>query len=167
MHNLLTRDESIRTQIVAAFGKNILNAEGHPDRVTLRERVFANAQERSCLESILHPAVRRAWQSQVTEGRKTGAWQLIDIPLLFETGVQSEFDCTVVVAAPRVTQLHRMVQDRGLAPLVAERILAAQLDLGIKITQADHVIWNDSTVSNLDGQIRLLAAWLKRRFAGL
>ena len=41
-------------------------------------------------------------------------------------------------------------------------MIAAQLDIGSKIAKADHVIWNDSTVPNLDGQTRLLVAWLKR-----
>lgn len=42
--------------------------------------------------------------------------------------------------------------------------MATQLDVGVKTQRADHVIWNDSTVSNLDGQTRLLAAWLKQHF---
>ena len=164
VHDLLATDDHVRDAIVAAFGPEVLGRSGRPDRSKLRDRVFGRDAERKTLEGILHPAVRSRWTAMAAEGRKTRAWQLIDIPLLFETGVQSEFDRVIVVAAPHSTQMHRLVQDRKLVPALAEQIIAAQLDLCAKIQQADHVIWNDSTVSNLDGQTRLLAAWLKRRF---
>ena len=165
VHDLLANDERVREAILAAFGSEVLDPEGKPDRTKLRDRVFGREAERKTLEGILHPAVRSRWTAKAAEGRKTRTWQLIDIPLLFETGVQSEFDRVIVVAASHSTQMHRLVQDRRLVPALAEQIIAAQLELGAKIQQADHVIWNDSTVSNLDGQTRLLAAWLKRRFS--
>jgi dephospho-CoA kinase len=114
------------------------------------------------LEGIVHPRVRAAWRARVAEARKTDAWQLVDIPLLYETDAQAEFDRVIVVAAPHAAQIHRLVNERNLAPALAEQMIAAQLDIGSKIAKADHVIWNDSTVPNLDGQTRLLVAWLKR-----
>lgn len=165
VHRLLAEDEQVRDAIVSSFGSNILSPAGWPDRGLLRARVFGSEADRKTLESILHPRVREAWRTMVEEGRKTDAWQVVDIPLLYETGVQAEFDRVIVVAAPRATQIHRLVHERNLAPAVAEQMIAAQMDLGVKIQQADHVIWNDSTVFNLDGQSRLLANWLKRRYA--
>ena len=97
--------------------------------------------------------------------RARGAWVLIDIPLLYETGTAEQFDRVIVVACHRDTQLLRLTHERGLAPGIALQIIAAQLDQGEKIKKADHVIWNDSTVPNLDGQSRILAACLRRHFA--
>ena len=68
----------------------------------------------------------------------------------------------VVVGCPLETQVNRLIIERGLAQDLAVRIIAAQLEIGAKTQFADHVIWNDSTVSNLDGQSELLAAWLKQ-----
>jgi dephospho-CoA kinase len=164
VHDLLARDPSVRDEIGASFGTQVLDEDGVPDRKKLRERVFDSPPERKRLEAILHPRVREAWRSAVIQARKTDAWQLVDIPLLYESGVQSEFDRVIVVAAPHATQMHRLVRERSLAPDMAGQIIAAQLDLGVKTQQADHVIWNDSTVPNLDGQTRLLAACLRRRF---
>jgi dephospho-CoA kinase len=163
VHDLLASDDLVRQEVVSVFGPEILGANGWPDRLKLRQQVFGSETRRKALEGILHPRVRDAWREAVAKARKTDAWQLVDIPLLYESGVQSEFDRVIVVAAPYATQMHRLVQERNLAPAMAGQIIAAQLDLGAKTQQADHVIWNDSTVSNLDGQIRLLAAWLRRR----
>jgi dephospho-CoA kinase len=164
VHELLAGDASVRDAVKTAFGPDVLSPDGWPDRAKLRETVFHSGEARRELEAILHPRVRAQWVATVAAGRKTDAWQLIDIPLLYETGVQAEFDRVIVVAAPRAVQVHRLVHERKLAHAMAEQMIAAQLDLGIKIEKADHVIWNDSTVLNLAGQTRILAAWLKRRF---
>ena len=165
VHRLLAGDPATRDAVRAAFGPGILSPEGWPDRAALRELVFNSPTARRELEGILHPRVRAQWTAIVASARKTDAWQLIDIPLLYETGVQAEFDRVIVVAATHATQARRLVHERKLAPALAEQMIAAQLDIGSKLEKADHVIWNDSTVSNLDGQTRLLAAWLQRRFA--
>jgi dephospho-CoA kinase len=165
VHQLLAGDTSARDAVLATFGDEVLSPDGWPDRAKLRALVFQSHEARRKLEAILHPRVRAEWLATAAMARKTDAWQLIDIPLLYETGVQAEFDRVIVIAATRAVQVHRLVHERSLAPAMAEQMIAAQLDLGVKIEQADHVIWNDSTVLNLDGQSRLLAAWLKRRFS--
>ena len=165
VHDLLATDDNIRDAIVTAFGPGICNDSGRPDRTKLRERVFADESFRHQLEHIIHPAVRTRWTTQAKGAKAANAWLLVDIPLLYETGVAGQFDRVIVVACHRETQLQRITRKRGLAPEMAARILGAQLDLGEKIQHADLVIWNDSTVSNLDGPSRLLAAWLRRHFA--
>ena len=165
VHELLERDELIRTAIELAFGSAALNAAGWPDRSKLREIVFTDAAQRKRLEAILHPAVRSRWTAEAVEARRNNAWLLVDIPLLYETGVAGEFDRVIVVACSRSAQLQRLTEQRGLAPELAARIIAAQLDLDAKIQKSDHLIWNDSTVPNLTGQVRHLARWLERRYA--
>jgi dephospho-CoA kinase len=165
VHDLLSADDAVRDAILAEFGPSALGSGGRPDRVKIREIVFADESRRRHLEAILHPVVRSRWQSLARDARATGGWLLVDIPLLYETHAQIEFDRIVVVATPPKTQLQRMIHERGLAPGVATKIISAQLEIGAKAQLADHVIWNDSTVQNLDGQTRLFAAWLRRRFA--
>ena len=165
VHDLLTTDDSIRDSILAAFGTDICNDSGRPDRAKLRELVFANESFRHQLENIIHPAIRTRWLDRAERTKAAKAWLLVDIPLLYETNSAEHFDRVIVVACHRETQIARVTRNRGLAPEMAVRILDAQLDLSEKIRQADHVIWNDSTVSNLGGQSRLLATWLRRYFA--
>ncbi len=162
VHELLAGDPGIRDAIVASFGREVLDSQGRwPDRARLRTIVFADEERRKALEGILHPVVRSLWTARVAEARKTKACVLVDIPLLYETGAQDGLDRVIVVACSRETQLRRLTTERGLAPELAAQMIAAQFDLGAKIHKADHVIWNDSTVSNLDGQSRLLASWLR------
>ena len=165
VHELLATGDTIRDAILAAFGHEALDETGRPDRAKLRALVFGNEARRKALEGILHPIVRARWTALAEPMRARGAWLLIDIPLLYETGTAAQFDRVIVVACHRDTQLFRLTRERGLAPGIATQIIAAQLDLGEKIQKADHVIWNDSTVPNLDGQSRILAACLRRHFA--
>lgn len=165
VHDLLATDAGVCEEITQAFGQEVLAPNGTPDRLLLRERVFGNQAERRQLESILHPRVEARWKSITEETRRTGGWALIDIPLLYETKAAEHFDRIIVVACSRETQLQRMIHERGLDSSIAMQIIAAQLDLGIKIQKADHLIWNDSTVLNLDGQTRHLASCLRHHFA--
>ena len=165
VHDLLAADDKVRDAIVAAFGNAACDGTGRPDRVKLRALVFADESRRKTLESILHPIVRARWTALAETARTTGGWLLSDIPLLYETGAEAQMDRVIVVACHRDTQLSRLTRERGLAPGTAMAIMAAQLDLGEKTQKADNVIWNDSTVQNLDGQSRILAASLRRHFA--
>ena len=165
VHELLATDDTTRDAIVATFGPTVCDTAGRPDRAALRNIIFADEERRRTLENILHPAVHAQWKALADEARRRGTWLLVDIPLLYETHVEGEFDRTIVVASTKETQLRRLTHDRGLAPELAEKIIAAQFDLEAKTQKAEHVIWNDSTRRNLDGQARLLAEWLRVRFS--
>jgi dephospho-CoA kinase len=165
VHDLLANDDGVRDAILTAFGREACDETGRPDRARLRSLVFHDEDRRKTLENILHPIVRTRWTSLAQSALAQSEWLLIDIPLLYETGTAAEFDRIIVVACHRDTQLSRLTRDRGLATGLAQRIIESQLDLGEKIKKADHVIWNDSTVPNLDGQSRILAACLRRHFA--
>lgn len=159
-HELLADDEATHRAIRAAFGTVVLDAEGKPDRARLREIVFSDELQRKRLEDILHPAIRARWVALAENTVRTGGWLCVDIPLLYETGVEANFDRTIVVACSPGTQRRRLQDLRGLDAGMADRMIAAQLDLKIKITKADHLIWNDSTADCLGDQVALLAGWL-------
>lgn len=122
--------------------------------------VFSNEGARKTLEAIVHPAVRARWMALAGNYRGGSDWAYVDIPLLFETGVESNFDRTLVVACSPATQQARLRDQRGLSQALIENIIGAQLPLSAKVNKADHIIWNDSTVSCLDRQAGLLARWL-------
>lgn len=165
VHALLADDLDVRKAIHDAFGETVCDSSGRPDRKLLRDKVYSDQKARRDLEEILHPRIRQQWQDHAKQARKEAGSVLIDIPLLYETDVAASFDSVIVVACSRETQMQRLTAERGLDPKLAETIITAQLDLRKKIQLADHLIWNDSTVPNLDGQARLLAACLHQRFA--
>lgn len=162
-HELLAHDAGVRRAILAAFGPEACDPAGNPDRPKLRALVFSDERKRRQLEGILHPAIRERWTERAAPFSREGGWFVADIPLLFETRAEASFDHLVVVACSPATQRRRLAEKRGLSADLAGKILASQLDLPTKINQAHHVIWNDSTLTCLERQSRLLAGWLRSR----
>lgn len=163
-HELLRQDRTVQKAIVAAFGPEVLNPAGEPDRAALRKRVFVDPAERRALEAILHPAITQAWVARAQCARAGKNFLCVDLPLLYETGVETHFDRVIVVGCSPATQGKRMSEGRGLDGALAAQMLAAQLDLTEKISRGDHLIWNDSTPACLERQATLLAHWLRQRY---
>jgi dephospho-CoA kinase len=153
-------------RIVEAWGEGVLDG-GELDRAALRRIVFADPAARERLEGIVHPAVAAMRDEQFRRAEEEGhPLAVADIPLLFETGLQSEFDVVVLVDAPPETRLARLVGDRGLDPEEARRMIAAQMPAELKRAHADVVIANVGTLDDLEH--RATAAWgeLVRRAEG-
>jgi dephospho-CoA kinase len=163
-HELLAGDMGVQIAIRDLFGPIVFQSAGIVDRERLRELVFSNAENRRGLEEILHPVIRSRWLSQAETYRQSPEWFCADIPLLYETGAEGHFDRVVVVASTEETQRRRLREVRRLDEAMIEKMIGVQEALGLKIKKADHVIWNDSTVSCLDGQTRLFAGWLRKHY---
>lgn len=163
-HALLREDREVRAAIKSAFGADLFVSDGELDRSRLRSLVFSDSQQRERLEAILHPAIRAQWLALAERVRQARSWLIIDIPLLYETGAESHCDRVVVVACSAETQRRRLGATRGLDPELAQKIIGAQLDLQTKISKADHLIWNDSTIFSLEAQRDVLASWLSQSY---
>ena len=158
---LLDSDENVRRLVRLSFGNGVFERGGAPDRAKLRELVFADDEKRRALEAILHPAVLAQCAALAEHARAAGQWLAADIPLLFETGSERLFDRIIVVACRPSTQMDRLLNFRKLDAAMAEKIMAAQMDLNKKMAGAHHVVWNDGPAAALDEQTVLLAASLK------
>jgi dephospho-CoA kinase len=151
-------------RVLETFGDGVRAADGTLDRGALRARVFCDEAARQRLEEILHPeiwALRSAW----LEARRGEGVPLVvaEIPLLFETGRERDFDVTVLVDAPADVRLRRLVERRGLAEDEARRILAAQSDPALKRARAHHVLDNAGTPTELErGAVALLSSLRER-----
>jgi len=150
--------------IVAAFGADVLRADGTLDRDRLRERVFADAAARQRLEAILHPLIR------AEAAREVAGWQspygLLVVPLLFERGGHRDLvRRTLVVDCPEEIQVARVTARSGLAAAEVRAIMAAQLPRAERLARADDVLDNSGArdaigpqVAELDRRYRRLAA---------
>jgi dephospho-CoA kinase len=163
-HALLAEDAAVQRAVAETFGPGVLDAAGRPDRAKLRAVVFAEPAARQRLEAILHPVIRSRWLAQAGEYRGRPDWLFVDIPLLYETEAQHEFDRIVVVACSPATQRARLREQRKLDSGLIESIIGAQFDLELKVARATHVVWNDSTLACLERQTRLLAALLRTSY---
>ena len=137
-----------------AGGGNGGTAGPRVNRPALAARVFADDAERIWLEDLIHPRVFAAW-SVAFAGEPGVSWA-VEVPLLFEKGLENWFDFTVCVACSPDLQLARLEQ-RGLPrPLAGQRI-SKQLPLARKIELSDFVLWNEGSPAFLEAQVDRLA----------
>lgn len=160
--DLLDDDVAVQGLVRRTFGDGVFTPQGGVDRAALREIVFASAEKRLALERILHPVIRARWLALAGKEKAAGNWLAVDIPLLFETGAEQFFDHVIVVACGASTQMRRLADIRKLKPGIAEKIIAAQIDLNVKISKANYLIWNEGAMSALGDQAVLLANLLKQ-----
>ena len=133
-------------EIKTAFGKTVIARDGSLNRAALAEIVFHDQEARTRLELILHPRIRAAWREWAAQRSTEGASRaVIVIPLLFETGAETELDTTVCVACSGVAQEERLRQ-RGWNETEITRRIAAQMPIRKKMDQAHRVIWNEATL---------------------
>jgi len=143
-------------QVVRRFGSGILLADGGLDRPALGRLVFGDRAARADLEAIVHPLVYRRigeWFADLPVGTRLA---LADIPLLFETGHQHDFERVVVCACDAAEQLRRLVTRDRLSAAEARARLAAQWPIAEKVRRADYVIRTDGPFTETEAQVRHL-----------
>jgi dephospho-CoA kinase len=124
------------------------------NRTALAAQVFANDDERLWLEELTHPRVFSAWRAALAA--KPEACWIVEVPLLFEKGLENWFDFTVCVACAPAQQLARLEQ-RGLPRALAGQRISKQLPLARKIELSDFVLWNEGSPAFLEAQVDRLA----------
>lgn len=139
--------------VVRRFGPQILTPGGDLDRARLGELVFRDAGARRDLEAIVHPEVRRRTAEFFAALPPGTRLAVADIPLLYETGGEGNFDKVIVVACAPETQIQRIMKRDGLSREAAERRVAAQLPIEEKVRRADYVIRSDGTYAETDAQL--------------
>lgn len=144
-------------EIVAAFGAEMLTAEGGLDRPLLRERVFADPTARHRLEAILHPRIRAMMLERLAA--VTAPYAVLVIPLLLETRQRDIADRVLVVDLPEAEQVRRVRDRDGLEEDAIYRILGAQVDRATRLEAADDIIDNSGPPDALWGQIQQLHQW--------
>jgi dephospho-CoA kinase len=82
---------------------------------------------------------------------------LAEIPLLYETGAEQQFNQIIVTACSSNSQRQRLLSERRLSEALAEKLIDAQLALGDKVRRADRVVWTDCSLSITERQVERLA----------
>ena len=142
------------TSIAAHFGQDILQDDGTLDRAALRQRVFADDNERRWLEQLTHPLIGQEIVDQIAAA--TSPYTILSSPLLLETSQKALVDCVVVVDVPEETQLQRTMQRDANAEAQVKRIMAAQIQRQDRLELADIVIDNSRSLEALDSLVEEL-----------
>jgi dephospho-CoA kinase len=150
-------------EVIARFGLDVLGDTGAIDRRALAAIVFADASARADLEAIVHPAVYAAIEGWFAALPPETAFAVADIPLLFETGRQGDFDEVVVVACPPDEQVRRVMARDAATEAEARARIAAQWPIERKVAAAGHVIWTTGTPADTERQVDELLSDLAAR----
>lgn len=130
-------------QVVKVFGSKIVAPDRTLDRPALRSMIITTKGSREKLESILHPVIISETVRQMDEAvhsrQKSCA---VEVPLLFELGMEHLFDAVVVVTAADSTLIDRIAGRDGVDRESAQKLLAIQMPQSEKIQKADYVIEN-------------------------
>jgi dephospho-CoA kinase len=147
-HELLD-DQEVRDLLVERWGDEVAPG-GRVDRNRVAELVFGKPDELAWLESVTHPRVGAAvlaWRQGIDPSTKVG---VVEVPLLFEAGMEGAFDATLaVIAGDEIRE--RRLRERGHAGLEGRE--ARQLSQDQKAARADHVVRNDGTLEELEREL--------------
>jgi dephospho-CoA kinase len=151
------------TAIRKRFGPDAVRRDGTMDRIRVGQIVFKDKRARLDLEAIIHPAVVKAISDFFATLPKRTPFAVADIPLVYETGREKDFDAIIVVACPREMQLQRLMERNKLSKEDAERRLAAQLPIDQKVKKATYVINNAGTFDETNAQVDALIQQLNTK----
>ena len=132
---------------------------GTLDRECLAAIVLSDRAKLATLEGIVHPAVREARERFIADHAVAPAL-LFEIPLLFETDGEDEFDKVVVVSAPADVQRARVLQRPGMTAAKLDSILARQTPDEEKRARADFIVDTGTDLSTTQSQVRDILACL-------
>lgn len=141
---------------VSAFGRDILFQDGIVDRKKVAGIVFSDPNALNTLNGIIHPYVRETIRAESEKAYAEDSNRLIvwDVPLLFETGYETEVARTVVVTSRQDIRIRRIVERDGSTKAAALRRIRNQMPDREKIKRADIVIRNNGSLAELEQRTR-------------
>lgn len=143
-------------QVVARFGQRFVRSDGTLDRSALAEVVFSDPAARRDLEGIIHPYVIQVIQERIAALRHSPTpppLLVIEIPLLYEAGLEWLVDKTVVVSSEQQRQQERLMTRTGMTLEQARLRILAQMPLQEKERRADYVIRTDGSLEEVRQQV--------------
>lgn len=138
-------DKGYIEKLSAAFPLAV--KDGKVDKVALREEVFSDEKKRKTLNALAHPEIRRKIE-EITGNA------VVEVPLLFESGMTDLFDRVIVVTAGEDVRINRIVSTRNISKDLAKNIIKNQATDDERIKRADYVAINDGTRKDLYEQAK-------------
>jgi len=145
------------------FGSEFFAADGTLLRDRLARHVFVHPQARQRLEQVLHPFIAQEIQSRLAAWEAQGqALVVVEIPLLFELGLESTYDAVIVVTTAPAVQRRRLLQRDNRTEAEIQGILAAQMPLAAKAARADFLVENSGDLDDTRQQVKKIVAALRK-----
>ena len=157
VRDLQRQGTPVYAAIVAEFGAGILRPDGEIDRARLGAWVFSDPEALRRLEAIVHPAVGRAIEAQLSgmsQVSNKNTVVVIEAIKLIEGGLSRRCNALWVVTSGQKAQLERLMRARGLSEADARIRIEAQPPQSEKAALADVLIENGGTLADLREQVK-------------
>ena len=136
--------------IINYFGKKVLLPDGALNRSKLRRIITGDDVARLALESFVHPEIKKLMQLKMSQAEQEGdRIVVVEVPLLFELGIQDSFDVVVMISAERELRVQRLMERDSISKKEAKDLLDVQMTDDEKAQKADFIIKNDDNIDNL------------------
>ena len=161
---LVQPHQPVWSELIKAFGKEILQEDGSIHRKKLADKVFADPKQRKLLNQILHPRIKEEMDRRIKEVRRKDpeAIVVIDAPLIVELGDHREMDKLIVVTSTQTQQIKRLKERDGISPEEVLRILSSQMPVEEKVVLADFVIRNEGSLEETKKRAKEIFKELKK-----
>lgn len=134
-------------QIVSCFGNHVVSEDGSLDRKRLRDAITRDPDKKALLERIIHPEVFRLMAEAYDAARENGAEAVaVEVPLLFEVGMEDLFDDTLLVCADFDIRIRRIMERDQVTREQAEALIGIQMPDEEKKKRAGHMIENNGSM---------------------
>lgn len=146
------------------FGDGIFNDDGSLNRRALGDLVFSDVASKRALEGVIHPLVQRQVMDEIAAASAAGIpVTILDVPLLFETGMDVLCDETWTMSVPPEVQVRRVQARDGMTEEQARARIAGQLPMEERNARANKVINSDRPVEKTQAELNALYMQLLRR----
>lgn len=148
----LTETEKNKQEIAKIFGTDVIDENGNLIREKIRERAFGNKELLDRLNLLIHPQVIEYFKEKREKNSKNEI-VIFDVPLLFETKMNTLCDKVIVVSIPLSEQIKRVMLRDKIDEKLAKKIIDKQLSLEYKVANSDIVIDNSGSLEHLKNQV--------------
>lgn len=161
---LTAADGEALPKIRELFGERVFQQDGSMDRRAMHDLVFSSAAHKRALEGIIHPLVQRRVMDEIQKAAQEGYRVVVlDVPLLFETGMDVLCDECWTMSVDARTQLTRICQRDGLNEAQAAARVAAQMPMAERNARASRVIDSGRSIEKTRAELNQLYQQLLRR----
>jgi dephospho-CoA kinase len=150
-HEIVEPGQSALVRIAEVFGEEFLDADGRLNRKKMRDTIFSNPQQKTRLESILHPAIMTEVDSRLSQIDEP--WCILVIPLLTETSLLPWMDRVLVVDVEESVQIERAMRRDKIKHKQAQSILEVQTSRRQRLALADDILDNSDSPEQLKAKV--------------
>jgi dephospho-CoA kinase len=160
---LSSSNQDIRKKLIAYLGDEAYLSDGVLNRKFVASKIFSNDGLRCKVEAVIHPQVEKERERRIKELVQLGhRFFIIEAALIYEAGLDKKLDAVVVVEADEATRVVRVRKRDAVPEKNVYARIKAQYDVKKKLEKADFVIYNNSTLEELESKVRFLYTLFNR-----